>query len=328
MKKTLTGLLALLLLVGTAFGQIQFFKFQSGEKTPLQEGERVEITVNAKGQPSTNVLLRINKTQFQQDNNYDQIFVQLEPTEAVDSRRRPDNTWIALSHPQIVKQYANKEFIDFYLFEDTAGEDSNTDLFLRKMKFTSPLEPVSFQMEILCAYLSGTEEYFKDGAWKTSYNYSDLESQKQWKSPVISFTYSQEFTFDRKYRYLVGEGYGIAEGLVGYKSINSKLEKQAKSLASKSMVVKGMSMGTFKKLGTKLDLVREYFTAQIEGTKNQMEAVKLVEAYNNAAKYMMVRNLKSDQLTPLSKELKKVSDPNTIVAAFKKHINPVDITNN
>lgn len=49
---------------------------------------------------------------------------------------------------------------------------------------------------------------------------------------------------------------------------------------------------------------------------------------NDAAKYMKVRNLKSDQLTPLSKELKKVSDPNAIVAAFKKHIDPVDLTKN
>lgn len=328
MKKTLSGLLALLLSAGTAFGQTQFFKFENGKKSPLQAGEKLEITVNTEGQPSTNVLLRIDKAQFQQDNNYDQIFVQLNPTEAVKTNRHLDNNWIALSHPQIAKQYANKEFIDFYLFEDPAGEDPNTDLYLRKMQFTSPLEPVSFRMDILCAYLSGTEEYFEDGAWKTSYNYSDLESQTQWKSPVISFNYSPDFTFGKKYKKLVGEGWGIAEGLVGYKSLNSKLEKQAKSLASKSMVVKGMSVGTFKKLGTKLDLVREYYTSQIEGAKDQTAAVKLVEAYNGAAKHMMVRNLKSDQLTPLSKELKKVSDPKTIEAAFKKHIDPIDLTNN
>jgi|GEM_PF-5056275 len=328
MKKTLTNLLALFLLVGTAFGQVQFFKFTGGKKTALQAGEKVEIAVDAEGQPSLNILMRIDKAQFQKDNTYDQIYVRFEPTEAVNSSRRLDNNWIALSHPQIAKQYANKEFIDFYLFEDPAGEDVNTDLFLRKMKFNSPLEPVPFRIATLCAYLSGTEQYFEDGAWKTSYNYSDLERQNQWESPLITFTYSHEFTFARKYKYLVGDGGGIAEGWVGYKSLNYKLERQAKSLASKSMVINGMSIGTFRKLSTKLDLVREYFTSQIEATKDEEEAVKWVEAYNDAAKHMMVKDLKSDQLTPLNKELKKVSDPQKIAAAFKKHIDPVNLTNN
>lgn len=330
MKNTIIIALIGLLSLGTIKAQIQIFKVEQGKETLLQGGEDITIQVDESGRPESNILVRVNQEAFKDNYKYEKLTVIFDEAVKLDESIIASNaskTWLALHHPNVIKRLGDENSLDFYLFDPGTGPVGGYQLNILQETFQRVDEYNGVhKLAILGQYLDSEERYLDENAqWQSRYEYSREEILAKYPSPKITIVFSEALQSKEKYRSLVGEGRGEFEGLKGYKSLNQLLNKQADKLNNRA-VSAGIYGGAYRKVASKMLEVRAHYDAKVQSASGQEEAFAVVEAYNKAAKHMIIGKMKYEALGPLAKALKKANDATAIEAIFASKVKAVDLT--
>lgn len=325
MKKNLlfTGALSAMLMASQlSLAQITCFKLENGNKTPLKEGEKFEITVNKDQQIETNsnIMVELDLVAFKKKYNYDNFRIRLRFVDNEYSYSyNLGKAWVSASEyikfsdPFFLKKYANLKTLQFYLIKTDETTTANSFSLIKSMSFDPTLAKENFQLIVEGGYVKGEEEYYdKDSkSWKKKDILSDFERIK-----LISdakFKLSDELILKENYKKLVNPGdrriLDESGNLIrGVGSMDYSLRNQSKSLEK-----------SHKEISQAITSVSDYMQKKIMEEPDNKKAVALVIEWNKKALPLIVESINPSELKALKKELKSVTEPEAILEIFKKH---------